>query len=83
MNRLDYDHNGESFSLPKNGYGIIKIKDPETLETNPIMCVYDREYSALPLLIDDKKKAVSYMNSLRKRFPECTYQLIKVTLLND
>lgn len=76
-----------TYSLPvkEYRYGIVLMDSDEESDANPqLVVIGNPTYEKDTLyLFSSKKEAVDKLREMRKEFPNCTYKLIRYTLLSN
>lgn len=76
-----------TYSLPvkEYRYGIVLMDSNEELDSNPQLVVIDNSNDEKDTLylFSSKEKAIDRLIEMRVIFPNCTYKLIRYTLLSD
>lgn len=78
-----------TYSLPvkEYRYGIVLMSSDEEKDTNPQLVVINDSSDFIITdccdLFSNKAKAIDRLEEMRKEFPQCTYKLIRYTLLSN
>lgn len=83
-------NSNSTFELPDSSdsgiqYGILLLNDPnETVEVPQVLCLnHDTDNNTLTFYSSNKDYVRKVLNSFRKHFPDCTYELMSFKCLKS